>query len=957
MKNYPLRPPLPPTGADPLACNDDQRRQDVRNSPECNGIDFVEVTSDDGKLLTVYFLDDLPKGLKVENILILGGRRIDHLRVLGKEACEARDPRRDDCLRLTLDRAGDFSTYTLCLVAVDKRGKPIVEKDRSGTRHYRPYPGLDPRYACAEFNFRVNCASDQDCQAVHDKVAPVLPPIDIHYLAKDYGSFRQLMFDRLALTLPGWHERHVPDLTVALVELLAYTGDYLSYYQDAVATEAYLDTSRQRISVRRHARLVDYLMHEGLNARAWVSLTVDSEEPLSLPLDKFFFITPFSQEISAPRVIGAEALRDLPSGSFEVFEPLLPAGTGEIVLRRAHNRIHIYTWGEQLCCLPQGATTATLVDGRWVKPKPAPDEGVPAANVVAHDARSKDKDDMETKGGKLSAERGKDGGGFSSKPVEEVKGRGKYVRELQLKAGDYVLFQEVTSPNTGFAADADPSHRHVVRLIRVQKRLDQLYHIPLLEIEWSAEDALPFQLCISSTSQPPECLRIENATIAIANLVLVDHGLTLPREPLGIVPLKSSQPECVDGCPTPEVHVPGRFRPRLERRGLTYADPLPVPNCPDEQVPAARLFGRDPRAALPQLTLSGVLPKADGSGPLFDLLDPDLKDWNGPTGNRADLVMYWYACPDLLASTALDRHFAVEIDNDRRAWLRFGDGDLGCQPSAGMGFYAGYRVGSGETGNIGADTLTVLVLKEFPLDDVSIQVTNPLPARGGVEPESLKQVRLLAPHTFRHERMRAVTAEDYAELVMRKFKGRLQRAAARLRWTGSFYEACVVVDPLGSDALAEDDPLLDEIRDWLMDYRRMGHDLVVKPARYVPVYLALHICVLPSYLRGHVKTALLDRFSNRRLSNGHVTGEAGFFHPDALTFGQGIALSQVVAAARSLPGVESVVVERLERYGSPSKSALEGGLLPMDLFEIPRLDNDPNQPENGRFELILEGGR
>ena len=87
---------------------------------------------------------------------------------------------------------------------------------------------------------------------------------DINYLAKDYGSFRQLILDRLAQTLPQWHETHVPDIGIMLVELLAYAGDYLSYYQDAVATEAYLGTARQRISVRRHARLVDYRMHEGI---------------------------------------------------------------------------------------------------------------------------------------------------------------------------------------------------------------------------------------------------------------------------------------------------------------------------------------------------------------------------------------------------------------------------------------------------------------------------------------------------------------------------------------------------------------------------------------------------------------------------------------------------------------------------------------------------------------------
>ena len=71
--------------------------------------------------------------------------------------------------------------------------------------------------------------------------------------------------------MPDWRERNPADLGITLVELLAYAGDQLSYYQDAVATEAYLGTARRRTSVRRHARLVDYPMHDGANARAWLA--------------------------------------------------------------------------------------------------------------------------------------------------------------------------------------------------------------------------------------------------------------------------------------------------------------------------------------------------------------------------------------------------------------------------------------------------------------------------------------------------------------------------------------------------------------------------------------------------------------------------------------------------------------------------------------------------------------
>src|SRR5204862_2931344 len=93
---------------------------------------------------------------------------------------------------------------------------------------------------------------------------------ELDYLAKDYASFRQLMLDRIATIMPTWQERNPADLGIALVELLAYAGDQLSYFQDAVATEAYLSTARRRVSVRRHARLLDYRLHEGCNARAWV---------------------------------------------------------------------------------------------------------------------------------------------------------------------------------------------------------------------------------------------------------------------------------------------------------------------------------------------------------------------------------------------------------------------------------------------------------------------------------------------------------------------------------------------------------------------------------------------------------------------------------------------------------------------------------------------------------------
>jgi len=103
----------------------------------------------------------------------------------------------------------------------------------------------------------------------------------IDYLNKDYESFRQLLMSRLNLDNPNWSDDSPADMGGMLAEVLAYAGDYLSYYQDAVATEAYLKTARLRVSLRRHARLLDYRIGEGGTSRVWVQLKV--QKAVTLP--------------------------------------------------------------------------------------------------------------------------------------------------------------------------------------------------------------------------------------------------------------------------------------------------------------------------------------------------------------------------------------------------------------------------------------------------------------------------------------------------------------------------------------------------------------------------------------------------------------------------------------------------------------------------------------------------
>jgi predicted phage baseplate assembly protein len=222
-----------------------------------------------------------------------------------------------------------------------------------------------------------------------------------------------------------------------------------------------------------------------------------------------------------------------------------------------------------------------------------------------------------------------------------------------------------------------------------------------------------------------------------------------------------------------------------------------------------------------------------------------------------------------------------------------------------------------------------------------------MPAQGGEEPESADAVKLLAPESFRTQE-RAVTEQDYARVTERH--PQVQRAAARLRWTGSWYTMFVSVDLVGGRAIDA------EIRQALIahieQFRLAGYDIDLSEPSYVPLDIELAVCVLPGYFASAVEQVLLRRLSSAE----DALGVRGFFHPDRFTFGDGLALSALVEAAQSVTGVASIEVTRFQRWGKTANKERENGLIRADSLEVLRLDNDPSFPENGRLRLEMRGG-
>ncbi|WP_116132699.1 hypothetical protein [Tropicimonas sp. IMCC34043] len=866
---------------------EDERRGAVLLDPAhpLNGLDFVEYFRDEAApagrqfRLEATFLKP-PPPLLAGDAQILGGVRIVGLRVLSVEP-DPGDPLR---LRVFADREGDFSTYVLAF----------------------DHPGLDPERSQARFGFKAGCPTEFDCRVPANCPPDLFDEPDLDYLAKDYQSFRRLFLDLVAQRNPDWKERLPADFSIALVEMLAYVGDYLSYLQDAgPATESFFETCLHRISMQRHTRLIDYPMHDGRNAACFVQFDLTpapDPAPRVVPAGARLvtrIATPLIGMTQPPGVV-------LPATADFDTDPALEGATvfettALIRTDAAHNLLYVHTFGDTDCCLGTGTRQAWLygIDGDQIY-RPA----------------------------------------FAD--------------------GDYLLLEEVQSPVTGAAADADPTRRAVVRIagdpldttdpvftdtltlgeLTARQNPAAEAPMPLQRVTWRVEDALTRPFCVSN--ETAEAGLIRNVTILRGNVAPADHGRTLRREGLTIAPGTGRWPLATTDLPDAGLtrHA-GPFDPQLS------ADGRPVDGRHDLDAP--------PRAAAPAVYLRTV-----------------------QTGGAR---RFWTPVPHLGDSGAYDRHFVAETDEAGETTLRFGDDTHGRAPRNIASVTAFYRVGGGRAGNLSSGALVHAVAPDLgfwadpgaAVGPVSLdpgdptanvvfaeiaQVRQPLPARGGTDPETIAAARALAPEEVQAIQFRAVTAADWQEMALRH--PGVAAAKARIRWIGSWHCVFVAIHPRDTGNLVRlpgggvrlSDEFAARMRSHLTRFKLAGTDLTVRAAQYVPLEIDIKVCVCRGHYRGQVLKAVADALSNRILPGG----DHGFFHLPDLDFGEDIYLSRLYAALEAVEGVTSAEVTLFKRYWEVAGDELARGRIALGEFEIARLDNDPNFPENGVLRLTAMGG-
>jgi hypothetical protein len=851
----------------------DERRSGLLADPghPLNGVDFVEFRRDllatpaQRFRLEITFLKP-PPPLVAADLSVTGGIRVVDIDVL--DVVPGGDPLR---LFAFLSAEGDFSTYILRITHLD----------------------LDPERCEVRFSFKAGCPSELDCRTRPDCPPPDLSGPDLDYMAKDYQSFRHMILQLIAQRNPGWRERSPADLGIALVEVIAYAGDYLSYYQDAVAAEGYLNLCRSPISAARHALLVDYAMHKGRNAASFVHLEADPATDGVVPTGVQLATRigrPLRGDAAPPGPVlpvDADFDNDPALADATVFET-----TARTRVTDLHNELRIHTWGDAECCLARRARQAFLY-------------------AVAADGS---------------------------------------IRRPTLGPGDYLLLEEVRSPRTALAADADPKRRQVVRLIVAEDAQDPVFTdqltngeltpragagdpvMPLQRVHWRVEDALDFPLCLSAVT--PQTGPIPNVSLARGNVAPCDHGRTVRRE---------------IGPPDP-----GAIR-----------WPQPVFDLPDAPLtfqapPEAPLYDVDGRQIHERHDLDAGPGDAGAAAALivsFETLNDEL----------------WTPVRDLLDAGPFDQLFIAEVDAEGRAHLRCGDDIHGRRPLTATGAAAVYRIGNGTVGNLGAQSLVHIVTpppvwQVDPADPGAPappfpairRIRQPISARFGTAPETVAEARQFAPEAFRAIIMRAVTEADWIEVASRLED--VEAAHAMIRWTGSWWTVFVALRPLneqnqrrlsgGGVALTPAFEASAHAR--LSRYKMAGLDLRVLAAAYVPLEINIEICVAHGHFRGDVLRAVGDRLSTRQFADG----ARGFFHRLEFSFGQPLHLSALYAAVEAGDGVDSARVTLFKRYweGDDGGAALTRGVIEAGPGEILRLDNDPSVPEWGVLRLTAAGG-
>jgi uncharacterized phage protein gp47/JayE len=318
------------------------------------------------------------------------------------------------------------------------------------------------------------------------------------------------------------------------------------------------------------------------------------------------------------------------------------------------------------------------------------------------------------------------------------------------------------------------------------------------------------------------------------------------------------------------------------------------------------------------------------------------------TGNGSSLKR-WIYTTTLAEHNRFDKVYTTRMNGNGTVSIMFGDGLNGSVPIVGEEISAIYRTGSGFSGNIKAFTpasISFIPPNVFPTSSITIpvEVTITQDMVGGTDGENVALIRQNLKKAL-GTRNRAVTLEDYAKLAV------LVPGISRASASSSIYSQINLYvqsynDGTTTPGVASDtgnptptwNDLADRVLKFLDSRSPVNTTVIVNPPTYVKLDISLNVTVADGYRQSDVKTAVTRKF---------LDIATGLFSYYGYGFKSTVSVSDVIASARTVPGVVLVELNILDRMTDPEEDIHGTGVgnVTMDSHEIPSLP-----PEN----LIIE---
>jgi len=285
----------------------------------------------------------------------------------------------------------------------------------------------------------------------------------------------------------------------------------------------------------------------------------------------------------------------------------------------------------------------------------------------------------------------------------------------------------------------------------------------------------------------------------------------------------------------------------------------------------------------------------------------------------------WIEVESFLESGADDKHFVIVEGLDGTLDVRFGDGAQGKIPAAASLVRIQYRIGAGSQGNVGANTINSFsgpVLHEG--GTIVVTATNPLAASGGNDGESINDAKILGPAALR-ALYRAVTAEDYENLVLAEFE-EVKKARAVVHDSHNIESGCCTIRlyiyPAGGGEPSS--VLREEIHDYLAD-RKVACTVVEIEGP----------CVEQAKIEGTIR--VLDGYDVETVQDDVMAAIEAAFDEDSsyIGFGSPFHLSWLYAALDGVTGVDSADIDTFTLLPEPELNPWRGDGVFSDIDVYP----------------------